>query len=39
MDEVIRRAEVELERQVPVLGQFCLCRLDIDGLNIALRGR
>lgn len=37
VEKVIGCTEIELERRVPVSGQFGLCRLDICGLNIALR--
>jgi hypothetical protein len=39
VEEVIGCSKIELERQVPVSGQFGLCRFDICGLNITLRSR
>lgn len=39
MKKVVGCTKIELECQVPVFGQFGLCRLDICGLNVTLRSR
>ena len=39
VEKVVGCTKIELERQVPVSGQFGLCRLGICGLNITLRNR
>lgn len=39
VEKVIGRAKIELEGQVPILGQFGLCRLDVCSLNVTLRRR